>query len=73
MENLGNIADRTRSKFDLRDKNISDIKVITNKRKKKSLNIADRTRSKFDLRDKNINDIKGITNERKKKSLNHPS
>lgn len=38
MENSGNIADRTRSKFDLRDKNFSDIESITNKRKKKSLN-----------------------------------
>jgi hypothetical protein len=38
MGDLGPIADRTRSKFDLRDKNINDIKGITNERKKKSLN-----------------------------------
>ena len=38
IDNLGPIADRTRSKFDLRNKNIKDIKGIINERKKKSLN-----------------------------------
>ena len=38
MDYLGPIADRTRSKFDLRNVNINDIKGITNERKKKSLN-----------------------------------
>ena len=38
MENSGNIADRTRSKFDLGNVNINDIESITKERKKKSLN-----------------------------------
>ena len=38
MDDLGPIPNRTRSKFDLRNVNINDIKGITNERKKKSLN-----------------------------------
>ena len=38
MDDLGPVADRTRSKLNLRDKNINDIESIINGRKKRSLN-----------------------------------